>query len=76
MAEAKAKPVSLDLMGRKVKILHLAQGLDLIGSKTSINHKNADLTLMEHGIHCISKDTRREVVIPFDNCKGYELLPK
>lgn len=65
------------LIGRKVKVLHLVKGLDLIGSKSSVHHKTADMTVMEDGcIHCLSKSTKREVVIGSGNWLGYELMPK
>lgn len=65
-----------DLTGRKIKVMHLASGLDLIGSKSTIHHSKVDMSITDHGVHCLSKGTNREIVIPFDNLKGYELLPK
>ena len=61
---------------RKVKVLQLAIGVDLIGSKMSISaSKNVELTELAHGIQCHSKATNRIIVIPFSNVKGYECFP-
>ncbi len=59
---------------RKVRTMHLAIGVDLIGSKTSMAaSKNIELTELEHGIQMHSKGSNRTVVIPWSNIKGYEL---
>lgn len=57
-----------------IKVAHLYAGLDLIGSKTSISNKHADMTEELHGIKMVSRGTNRTVVIPWSNIKGYELL--
>lgn len=76
--EPKKKPeVPTSLGGRKVKVMHLVKGLDLIGSRSTISSGKADMTVMPDGsVHCYSKETGREVVIGSGNYLGYELLPK
>ncbi len=60
---------------RKVKTLHIAIGIDLIGSRTSLaaSH-NLELLETPIGIEARSKNSNRTVIIPYSNCKGYELL--
>lgn len=72
--ELEALPLPSDIGIPTVKVLHLYAGLDLIGSKTSINNKTADLYERPNSILMVSKGTNRKVVIPFSNVKGYELI--
>ncbi len=57
-----------------VKNVQMHAGLDLIGSKTSISNKNADLYELDHGILAVSRKEGRKVVIPYTNIRGYELV--
>lgn len=58
------------------KVVHLGLGLDLIGSKTSVNNRQADLEVGPMGITMRSKSTNRVVLLPWANIKGCELLPE
>lgn len=61
----------------KVKVVHMAVGLDLIGSKTSLTSgKNYDIEATSIGIKVLSKASNRTIVIPYANVKGFELLPE
>ena len=61
---------------RKVKVIQLAIGVDLIGSKMSMAAtKNVDLTELPHGVEMHSKGSNRTIVIPWSNIKGYEIFP-
>jgi hypothetical protein len=61
----------------KVKVVHMAIGLDLIGSKTSLSSgKNYDITANAIGIRAFSKGTGRVIMIPYTNIKGFELMPE
>ncbi len=57
-----------------VKSIHLHAGLDLIASKTSVNAKETDMYETSAGVLCVSKKTKRKVVIPYANIRGFELL--
>ncbi len=60
-----------------VKAVHLAIGIDLIGTKTSLEaSKNLELEATAIGIHMYSNKTNRHVVIPYSNVKGFELFPE
>ena len=59
----------------KLKTVQLAIGLDLIGSKTSLQAgRNYDLTATQIGVICHSKGSGRAILIPWPNVKGCELL--
>jgi hypothetical protein len=66
----------MDLSGRKAKAIHIHAGVDLIGSRTSASHADADLTLTNQGVLIVSRKTKRSVLIPYANTKGIELLPE
>jgi hypothetical protein len=58
-----------------VKTVHLYAGLDLIGSKTTLSHKDAELELIyATGLRVTSRKTKRVVLLPFSNIKGIELF--
>lgn len=64
-------------MSRKVFRFHMAIGVDLIGSKTSMQaSKTVDLWETDRGIEMYSKTSNRTLVIPYSNVKGYELFPE
>ena len=65
----------MSIIGRKFKSIHIHAGLDLIGSKTSVHHKESEIIMHENGVELKSKKTGREFFIPFANIKGGELLP-
>lgn len=71
---AKAKEEAVPKTAPDVKIIHMYAGLDLIGSKTSVDCKRADIYELAHGLLVVSKENKRKVVIPYNNIKGYELL--
>ena len=64
------------LKGKKVKVIQMAIGCDLIGSKMSLANKENSMTLCSAGVHIVSLKTKREMFIPFDNIKGLELEPE
>lgn len=66
MAEPKAKIL--------VKDMHLHAGLDLIGAKTSMNHRVAEMEATPLGIMVVSKKTKRRILVPWTNIKGCELF--
>lgn len=60
----------------KVKTVHLAVGVDLIGSKTSLQGgRNYELTANAIGIRALSKATGRVIFIPYTNVKAFEQMP-
>ena len=62
--------------GPKVKVCHLAIGVDLLGSKTSLQTKGpTTLEMTSIGIRAHSKNSNRTVIIPYSNVKGFELFP-
>ena len=64
-------------MNKKVKALHMAVGVDLIGSATSLAaSKTMDLELIEAGVLATSLKSGRVMLIPFSNIKGLELMPE
>lgn len=63
-------------MALKVKVVQLYAGLDLIGSKSSVSYKEADMEVTPEGILMISKKTKKRILLPFSNIKGAELLPE
>lgn len=58
------------------KVFHMAIGLDLIGSKTSLSDKRAELEVTPLGVKMTSKENGRVVLIPWTNIKGVELHPE
>lgn len=66
-------------MATKIKVLaksvHLYAGLDLIGSKTTISHKDAEIEVTPIGMRITSKKTKRVILVPYANVKGAELFP-
>jgi hypothetical protein len=60
----------------KVKSVHMAIGLDLIGSKTSLDYSKYDIEATAIGIKAQSRNTGRTIIIPYSNCKGFELMPE
>ncbi len=68
--------VEVPKSGTRVKSVHLAIGVDLLGSKTSLQSgRNATLEATAIGIKAYSKNSNRIVVIPYSNVKGFELFP-
>ena len=67
-------------MAKSSKILakttHLYAGLELIGSKTSIHSREAEMEIVPFGIKVTSKKTKRVILLPWANVKGCELLPE
>jgi hypothetical protein len=57
------------------KTIQIHAGLELIGSKMSLSHKQNDMEVTPIGIRVLSKKTKRTVIIPWGNIKGAELLP-
>lgn len=63
-------------MSRKVKVVQLLSGLDLVGSKLSFAaSRNIELTELPHGVQVYSRGSNRTIVIPYSNLKGYECFP-
>lgn len=66
-------------MARPVKVLakvvHLYAGLDLIGSKTTVSNRDAEIEVTPVGMKMTSKKTKRIILLPWANVKGAELLP-
>lgn len=61
----------------RVKAFHMAIGVDLIGSKTSMaESRTMQLEATAIGIKMTSKNSGRIVVIPYSNVKGFELYPE
>ena len=58
----------------KVKVVHFAVGLDLIGSKTSLTSTKYDIEATAIGIKAVSRASGRTIVVPYPNVKGFELL--
>ena len=69
MADKTTKPEKI-----LAKTVHLGLGLDLIGSKTSVSNKEAELEITPFGVKMTSKKTGRVILLPFANVKGCELL--
>lgn len=61
---------------RKVlcKTVQLGLGLELIGSKMSVQSKEAELEVVPMGIKMTSKKSKRVILLPWANIKGCELL--
>lgn len=59
----------------RVKVFHMHEGLDLIGSTKSImSSDRAILWLLPYGVKMYSKKTGRIIIVPFSNIRGLELL--
>lgn len=58
------------------KIVQLYAGLDMIGAKTSVHMRDAELEVIAQGIKMTSKKTKRVVLLPWSNIKGAELVPQ
>lgn len=56
------------------KVVHLYAGLDLIGSKTSLTHRESEIEVTPVGLRITSKKTQRVILLPWSNVKGVELL--
>ena len=60
----------------EVKVLQLAMGCDLIGSKMSLGNRENHMVERAHGIEVTSKKTKRVMLVPFTNIKAYEIIPE
>ena len=58
------------------KTVQLYAGLDLIGSKMSISHREADIEVYDWGVRTVSKKTKRVIRIYGTNIKGLEEFPE
>lgn len=57
------------------KVAHLAIGIDLLGSTTSLVAKRGTtLEVTQIGIKAHSEKSNRTIVIPYSNIKGFELI--
>lgn len=56
------------------KVMHLYSGLELIGSKTSVHAREAELEVTPVGCKMTSKKTGRTILVPYANIKGLELF--
>lgn len=64
-----------DSKNQKVKNVHMAVGLDILGSKMSFQSgREYDLEVLSYGIQITKKSQGRIVIIPYSNIKGFELL--
>jgi len=61
---------------QKVLVAHMAIGIDLIGSKTSLHNSKYDIIATPTGIEAKSRASGRTIVIPYSNVRGFELLPE
>lgn len=60
-----------------VKACHMAIGVDLLGSKTSLStNRTTTLEMTPIGIKAHSSNSNRTIVIPYSNVKGFELYPE
>jgi hypothetical protein len=57
------------------KVVQLYAGLDLIGSKQSVTHKDAEMEVTPVGLKMTSKKSNKIILLPWANIKGLELLP-
>lgn len=58
------------------KTVHLYAGLDLIGSKSTISSREAEIEVTPIGMRVVSKKTKRVILLPWANVKGAELFPE
>lgn len=72
---AKPSPVSLKKYPKNtVKLMQMAIGVDLIGSKMSMaTRPGVHIEATAVGLKMRSKTSKRVVLIPYANCKGLEL---
>jgi hypothetical protein len=71
-----AIPESNEQSSKKIyaKVVHLAVGVDLLGSKTSLVAKKGNtLEVTPLGILAVSGNNGRKLLIPFPNVKAAEL---
>ena len=59
----------------KVLSAHMALGLDLIGSKTSLHADKYEITEGPNYLKFVSKGSGRIIKIPHTNIKGWEMMP-
>jgi hypothetical protein len=59
----------------KILVVHMAVGLDLIGSKTSLHDSKYDIEATSIGVKATSRTSGRTIVIPYSNVKGFEMKP-
>jgi hypothetical protein len=71
MAEKNEKPAQNK---NAVKVVQLIVGLDLIGSKVSMNFRESEMEAMPFGVIATSKKNGRRILIPWANIKGCELF--
>lgn len=57
------------------KAVHLYAGFDLIGSKSTINSREAQIFVYDWGVKTISKKTGRIIRLYASNIKGLEEMP-
>ena len=58
-----------------VKNVHLAIGVDFLGSKTSFQSgRNYEIEATAIGVKIVSNSSGRTVIIPYPNVKGMEML--
>lgn len=56
------------------KTIQLIHGVDLLGSRMSLTSKRGDeLELTSYGVKAFSKNTKRTVLIPWNNIRGVEM---
>jgi hypothetical protein len=58
------------------KVVHLYAGLDLIGSKTSVSNRDAEIEVTLVGMVMTSRKTKKVILLPWSNIKGAELMPE
>lgn len=73
------KPVETKFQAPKadptVKHMQVHASIELMGNGMSYHAKDADMyELVGVGILVVSKKTKRKMVVPFSNIRGYELL--
>ena len=57
-----------------VKVVQLIVGLDLIGSKVSMNYRESDMEATPFGVLATSKKNGRRILVPWANVKGCEMF--
>lgn len=71
-----AQPLTAQTLDNKVyaKAVHLAVGVDLLGSKTSlVSNRGNTLEVTQLGIVATSSKNGRKILIPYPNVKALEL---
>lgn len=74
-AAAVTKDKDLGKFLGKVKVAQLHMGSDLMGSKSTVNHRESSIDAYEWGLHVKSKKTGRVFLIYSNNLRGTEMLP-